>query len=390
MPLLEHNPRGLSCVAVSISLNILALVILLARLYTRIYITKTPGVDDALVTVAWVFSVALLVTIAIQAEYGMGLHYQQISTSDIVNFQKAFWASLWTYNICLTSTKLSILFQYLRIFITPRFQLACKCMVGVITVYGLWTVFGTMFVCWPIPHFWDPSIPGNCMNEWHIYYANAGLSIGTDLLTILLPMPVLKNLRLPLRQRLALMMVFAIGGFVCLISIIRLYLIHKINTTIDWSWENVDAAEWSSIECCIAIICASLPSLKSGITRFFPTIFGARSSADRSRALYGASSRNHKRGEHSRGLKMQGNTLRSSDQHEWIGPKYNNETTVLSNPSDVEAISLEDYNPKQDTRGINVVTTFTQEYEAQRSADDRSLSESQKNLFYEAGPHGGK
>lgn len=159
----QHNQRGLSCFAVSIAFNILALLFIAARLYTRIRITKTPGADDVLIVISWIFSAAFMVTIGIrmlfplhpsllsncstndpaaEAGYGMGLNVEELTGPDIVNFIKAFWVSLWTYNLSLTLTKLSILVQYLRIFVTPRFQIACKCMIGVIVIYGLWTVFG--------------------------------------------------------------------------------------------------------------------------------------------------------------------------------------------------------------------------------------------------------
>lgn len=43
-------------------------------------------------------------------------------------------------------------------------------------------------------------------------FANAGINIGTDIMTAILPLPVLRQLELPRRQRRALMIVFALGG----------------------------------------------------------------------------------------------------------------------------------------------------------------------------------
>ena len=43
-------------------------------------------------------------------------------------------------------------------------------------------------------------------------FANAGVNILTDILVATLPLPFLNHLQLPNRQRIALMIVFALGG----------------------------------------------------------------------------------------------------------------------------------------------------------------------------------
>ena len=89
-------------------------------------------------------------------------------------------------------------------------------------------------------------------------------------------MPVVSKLQLPMKQRIALLAVFALGGFVCVVSMIRIKSLVDISRSPDVSWSNPPAAEWSAIEVNVGIICASLPSLKAAITRFFPRLFSSR------------------------------------------------------------------------------------------------------------------
>jgi len=89
-------------------------------------------------------------------------------------------------------------------------------------------------------------------------------------------MPVVNKLQLPNKQRFALLAVFALGSFVCIVSIIRMKSLVDISRSTDVSWSNPPAAEWSAIEVNVGIICASLPSLKATITRFFPHLFSSR------------------------------------------------------------------------------------------------------------------
>lgn len=175
---------------------------------------------------------------------------------------KAFYVSIWVYNLSLSCTKVSILLQYLRIFIQKRFRVACYTLLGVVVVYSLYTFFTAVFACTPIAFFWDPSLGGKCLNRFAIWFANSGINIGTDILTAVLPLPMLKRLELPRRQRRALMIVFALGGFTCIVSILRLQSLYVISQSTDVSWDNPLAAIWSSVEANTAIICSCLPTLR--------------------------------------------------------------------------------------------------------------------------------
>ena len=123
-----------------------------------------------------------------------------------------FWASVPIYNLSLTLTKVSILLQYLRVFPTDGIRRASWIGLAFISIYGLWSFFGAVFMCWPINFFWDKAVHGRCLNEMAFWFSNAGLNILSDIFVLVLPMPVLNSLKLPTRQKIGLMLVFAVGG----------------------------------------------------------------------------------------------------------------------------------------------------------------------------------
>lgn len=86
-------------------------------------------------------------------------------------------------------------------------------------------------------------------------------------------MPVLKNLNLPSQQKRALIFVFAIGGFACAVSIIRLHSLAQLTTSKDLTYDNADTATWSAGELNISLVCACLPALRPVISRLLPGIF---------------------------------------------------------------------------------------------------------------------
>lgn len=55
-------------------------------------------------------------------------------------------------------------------------------------------------------------MPGFCFDKKALWFSNSAIHILTDLLILIYPMPVLKSLQLPRRQKFALMAVFALGG----------------------------------------------------------------------------------------------------------------------------------------------------------------------------------
>jgi len=131
-----------------------------------------------------------------------------------ITSQKAFWASIWLYNFALTATKISILFQYLRIFSGRRFQIACYSVLAFVSVYGTWTLFGNIFLCSPVSFFWDKSITlGTCLDQATVWFTNAGVNVAQELLILFMPLPMVRRLDIPTSLKRVLIAVFALGGW---------------------------------------------------------------------------------------------------------------------------------------------------------------------------------
>lgn len=117
------------------------------------------------------------------------------------------------YYLSLTFTKISILLQYLRIFPIKNFRIAAYIVLAVVCLYGTWTVFGSIFECWPIAYFWNPTIKGgHCMNQFAVWFTNAGMNILTDFTIVILPISSIRHLKLPDRQKKLLVLVFGLAG----------------------------------------------------------------------------------------------------------------------------------------------------------------------------------
>lgn len=93
-----------------------------------------------------------------------------------------------------------------------------------------------VFQCTPIDVAWDTKKKGSCINRVGLYLSNAGLDIFQDLFIYVLPIRVLYQLNLPKKQRIALIAIFVVGGFVVVTGILRLNSLKTAAVTKDPTW----------------------------------------------------------------------------------------------------------------------------------------------------------
>lgn len=136
----------------------------------------------------------------------------EILLSILTKDSKLFYVAQIFYKLTINLTKASILLLYLRIFIQKWFRICCYTLMAIILSYMVATTASSIWQCTPIRGAWDKSIGPTCISLTHNWYANAGFSIATDVLILLLPMQPIWTSKLPVNQKRALMFVFALGG----------------------------------------------------------------------------------------------------------------------------------------------------------------------------------
>lgn len=96
-----------------------------------------------------------------------------------------------------------------------------------------------VFQCTPISKAWNTMEPGWCFARIDMFLANAALNIAQDIIVYFMPLRMLWGLNLPKNQRLALVLVFAMGGFVIITGFIRVPSLIKLGTTTDPTCESL-------------------------------------------------------------------------------------------------------------------------------------------------------
>lgn len=266
------SARGQRVFVISIATLVIAGFFVILRLFTRMKILHFVGRDDACIAIALLFSVGNTVAMCIQAESALGRHIWTLSHDTTIQFAKIAYAIVIVYTSSFTFTKISILLQYLRIFDVTKIRKLCYVQIVIVSVYGVWLFFSSILNCVPIARNWDKTVQGKCLPTTPLWLTNAALNIATDIIIVLLPMPVISSLTLPLKQKLWLAIVFAFGLLVCVVSILRLDSLYLGSKTTDPTWDFVGVAIWSSVELNTAVICTYLPTLKPLVSRLFPRL----------------------------------------------------------------------------------------------------------------------
>ncbi|KAG9231474.1 hypothetical protein BJ875DRAFT_406887 [Amylocarpus encephaloides] len=277
-PNLPHDSKAGQVLGVCSAMLALVTLVVAARFWIRLRFAKgTLGADDWCILVAWVLAAAFDLDPINQVKFGLGQHIYDLplDTNFSASLELYYFGEL-IYFINIAITKVAVLILYLRLATSKRLRIIIWSVMAFVILTSVASVFATIFQCTPIQKAWEVPMTshGTCINVNSLFYANAGLDIIHDLIIFVLPMKMLYQLQLPKRQKYALIMVFAVGGFVVVTGCIRLYYLQGAQASQDPSYDNVGGAVWSSIESNIGVVCASLPHFKPLFDHFFPNLMG--------------------------------------------------------------------------------------------------------------------
>lgn len=183
---------------------------------------------------------------------------------EIGNFLRLLVAvgALYPTSICFS--KLSILFQYRRIFPSRNFKWVLIAVGSASTIYCIISMIMLTGLCLPVkvPALDDPRAdhPLACSNIKTIVLWICSWNAAFDFIVLLLPMYYVWVLKATLRRKLQLTFIFLFGFFVVAISILRTWYFTQLNFH-DFTWSSSLGNMWSEVEGCMAIVVSCLPAM---------------------------------------------------------------------------------------------------------------------------------
>ncbi|CAG9988669.1 unnamed protein product [Clonostachys byssicola] len=186
----------------------------------------------------------------------------------------AFFASL-SYAFSISSSKLTILSFYWRIFQHTAIRIPIIVMMVLVVAWIILRTFMVIFRCSPVPAYWDKTIPGGSCSiaDSSFFFGTVFPHFVMDIVILILPVIPVFNLQLPVGQKIAVVGLFAIGTIVCVASIF--VLVESIHSNPSSDQVPHDYALnylWGAVELNMAVVSACFPLLRP----LFRYVFGNR------------------------------------------------------------------------------------------------------------------
>jgi hypothetical protein len=165
--------------------------------------------------------------------------------------------TIWIIKFCL-------LIMYNRLTMSLKQNLAVK-IVGVYVIVGfiLMEILYLGVWCRPFNQYWAvPPDNSQCSAATNHLITNAVLNISSDVMIIAIPMPIFLKSQLPVKRKVVLCGVFALGCFTILSAILNKYYSFNDAFGSDWTF-------WYVRESSTALITANLPYIWTLLRRLF-------------------------------------------------------------------------------------------------------------------------
>ncbi|KIW00067.1 uncharacterized protein PV09_08410 [Verruconis gallopava] len=291
---LDHRQKH-SMPAIAITIQVVTTALLWTRVASRFATRSQLGIDDAFIVIAWVLGIGLTIVVLLGTEkYGLNRHIWDLSPTLYVSGGRVGLAVEVLVLLSLCFTKVSVLMFYRRLVegtVSRKFKFAVWAAIAFVVAYTIAFVAITFSGCKPVKALWlrYDILGWAATHEFECWPAAravvaaklaGALSVVTDFYSVFLPVALVLQIRISRRQTIGLLIIFGIGLLVVGAGIARTYYLGRVfGETIDRPWWTWDVFLASVIECNVAIICASAPSLKALFGRYFKSVSSYHPSA---------------------------------------------------------------------------------------------------------------
>jgi hypothetical protein len=202
-------------------------------------------------------SPSAVITVFGTVKHGLGRDIWTLTPHEITTMLKYFYVMASLYFTQVALLKLSLIFFYIRVFPAPGVQRVLWGTVIFSVLWGFISVIIVIFQCQPISYFWthwDGLHEGKCLNINAITTSNAAISIILDLWILGIPLWQLWGLQLHWKRKVGVALMFCVGTFVTVVSMLRLQALVTFARSANASWEFYNVSVWSTIEICVGIM----------------------------------------------------------------------------------------------------------------------------------------
>ncbi|RAK99551.1 uncharacterized protein BO80DRAFT_446522 [Aspergillus ibericus CBS 121593] len=237
-------------------------VFVLLRFSIRIYYKQFVGVEDWSCLIAWVLFMGYCGIAIAVGHYGGGYHIDDVSPAHQVLFRKFCYVATVLYCPMALFVKIALLSILIRIFSPYRSKvLFIYILLGCLCVYYVIAEIIKIRMCDPVPGYWTLDPKASCLNQRAALIADSVISVVTDFIILILPLPLTWSLQMSRSKKLRVIGMLSAGGLATAFSLYRLVLVLRDGSSNDQTIVFTIVILSGNAEGGVAMICACLPTV---------------------------------------------------------------------------------------------------------------------------------
>lgn len=178
----------------------------------------------------------------------MGLPLRDRPKASLIAYTRLNFAGRPIYQIGISFFKIALLISYLRLLKgtdQKTYRRVVWTTIVLVFLAHLGCALSLIFACTPVDKSWNPLLKGSCRPAGSSFTGYAIVTIVSDVVVALLPIPVLLKLNVRLEKKIGLIAIFMLGLFTTICSILRYLQIDRIqfgdgNSTMLVLWGTIE------------------------------------------------------------------------------------------------------------------------------------------------------
>ncbi|KAJ5168355.1 uncharacterized protein N7482_003949 [Penicillium canariense] len=235
------------------------------RFYTRWRFKQSLGIEDYACAVAWGLFMGYCGISIVVGNHGGGYHFDDLREETKVQYKKFCYIATILYCPMALFVKIALLSILTRIFAPYRGKVwFIYILLGCLCTYYTIALIVKIRMCDPIPLYWLGELPnggGSCLDQAAALIADSVISVVSDLIILVLPLPLTWSLQMERSRKLRVIGILGAGGLATGFSVYRLVLVLKDGNSTDQSIVFMCVIMSGNAEGGIGLICACLPVL---------------------------------------------------------------------------------------------------------------------------------
>ncbi|KAI0164292.1 hypothetical protein GGR52DRAFT_575649 [Hypoxylon sp. FL1284] len=267
--------RGSAQIGTDVALISISTLVFCLRVFVRVFVTKSFGLDDGLAAAAYLSLVALSALDLSTVAFGSGTHMSFVPEDALHRYFELLNVQSVLYFWVMALVRAAILAFIPRIAQERCVNQVAWALAGIIAAQVIGATVYKLTECASFEdNFRSPALPGlNCVgtatrNKMMIGHDTIGIIL--DFILVFLPMWIICKRMMWSKKMVQIILVLSVGIFALATGVIRVILLATVNLPVDITWKMPSIGIWTSLEAHVGLWCGCFPALQAIVRAVMP------------------------------------------------------------------------------------------------------------------------